>query len=135
MSAAGYMTQVAAGVEVPQAGDVRRDVVLSRARPGADFSFAGIGAVLMRGRGGVYIREVMPGQGAAAQGLRHGDKIVSVDGDDVDGLDLDKVVSLIRGEEGEPVSLDIERPGVGPISIDIDRGQVVVERRKPRRRK
>ena len=135
VSARGYLTQVAAGVEVPEHGELRRDVTLARARAGADFSFAGIGAVLMLGRGGVYIRDVMPGQGAAAQGLRHGDKIVSVDGEDVDGLELDQVVSKIRGEEGEGVSLDIERPGIGPMSVDVERGQVVVERRSRKRMK
>lgn len=133
VKAARFMTQVVAGIEVPERGEVRRDVVLAPAKPGADFSFAGIGAVLMKHDGKLFIRQVMPDYGAAAQGLRHGDLITHVDGEPIDDLELDQVVDKIRGEEGEPVSLDIERPGVGPITVDVERGQVVVNQNPHRR--
>ena len=56
---------------------------------------------------------VMPIQDTPAfrAGLKEGDIIVKVDGKDIEGMSLEKVVFLIKGEEGTQVSLTIFRPG------------------------
>ena len=48
---------------------------------------------------------------AEAAGLMEGDLIYKVDGEDMSGLDIDEVVSHIRGEEGTEVALTLVRNG------------------------
>lgn len=74
----------------------------------------GIGAVLGNEGGGVEVVSLVPGGPAAESGkLFKGDRIYAV-GDcktgvqDIEGLPIDKVVDLIRGEEGSKVCLEVE---------------------------
>ncbi|MEL6181758.1 MAG: PDZ domain-containing protein, partial [Myxococcota bacterium] len=61
-------------------------------------------------------------------GLKAGDTILRVDGEDVTSLGLGKTVELIRGEEGAAVTLEIQREGEPyPFEVGIDRGRVVFE--------
>ncbi len=60
-----------------------------------------------------YIMASAVGSSAEAAGLRFGDRIVSVQGTVVAGLDSFKVRELIRGPAGTSVALVIERAGSG----------------------
>lgn len=75
-------------------------------------SFGGIGIqVTIDEKGLVTVIapiEDTPGERA---GLKSGDKIVKVDGEDVIGMELDEVVDKMKGEEGTKVSLTISREG------------------------
>ena len=126
----GYMTQVAAGVDVPAGAEARRDVTLERADPKARFSFHGIGAVLERADGGVRIRETMEGSPARTFGLEAGDVITGIDGEDARELRLAEVIHKIRGRQGVPVALEVEREGQGRVTIEVERGRVVVKKRR-----
>jgi carboxyl-terminal processing protease len=55
------------------------------------------------------LSEVFPGGPAQAGGLREGDFVVGVDGEDVRGEPLAEVVDRIRGEPGTEVVLEVER--------------------------
>ncbi len=129
VSARGFVTQIAAGLEVPGRGTLERDVVLSRAHKGDAFAFHGIGAVLMKHGDHALIRETIEGHAAATYGLRPGDRILAVDREPVADLRLDQIVERIRGEEGVPVELEIDRPDEGLMTVEIERGQVVVRER------
>jgi carboxyl-terminal processing protease len=72
-----------------------------------DVSYGGIGA-RMRGPQATVL-EVFRGSPAERAGLRPGDTIVGVDGRNVGDLRLDEVINLVRGPEGTPVVLDIQR--------------------------
>jgi carboxyl-terminal processing protease len=62
--------------------------------------------------GGFFARHVFAGGGAAAAGVRRGDRIVSAD-----GKPFDPVASL-RGKDGQPVVLEIERTrGAPPVKL------------------
>lgn len=126
----GYMTQVAAGVEVPSDGERTRDIALEKSSPDANFSFHGIGATLEKTDKGVTIRETMEGSPAETFGLKGGDTILDIDGEDASDMRLVEVVNRIRGEEGVPVSLVVEREGEGRIEIDVERGRVVVKNKQ-----
>ncbi|MFH1810025.1 MAG: carboxypeptidase regulatory-like domain-containing protein [Pseudomonadota bacterium] len=128
VGAAGFLTQMVSGLDVPARGELVRDVVLGPARKGADFAFHGIGAVLRTRGDAVELMQVIPGHGAENFGLKPGDRILAVDREPVDGLALDQVVERIRGEEGVAVRLDVDRPGEGLMTVDVERGEVVVER-------
>jgi len=73
-------------------------------------SFSGIGAELATGEDG-EITVVSPISGFPAEkaGLRAKDIILTVDGESITGMNLDKAVSKIRGEKGTEVTLEILR--------------------------
>ena len=75
--------------------------------------FYGIGAYMTmdRNTGLALITGTVPDSPAEKAGIRSGDIIVEVDGEDMSGKDLDQVVSLIRGEEGTDVTLTLYREG------------------------
>jgi carboxyl-terminal processing protease len=76
---------------------------------GGEVSYGGIGA-RMRGPAATVV-EVFPGSPAERAGLQPGDTIVAVDGQPVEGWRLDEIITLVRGEEGTPVVLAVERAG------------------------
>lgn len=74
-----------------------------------DNSFEGIGAVLTQRDDLTIIENPMEGRPAWKAGLRAGDIIHKVDGNDVTGMLLSKVVKQIRGKRNTVVTLTISR--------------------------
>ena len=74
-------------------------------------SFYGIGVQILRHEDGVYIRSVVEGTPAARAGLRYGDRIVEVDGQDARDWSSDEVSKHVRGERSKAVQLKVERAG------------------------
>ncbi|MFI2432555.1 S41 family peptidase [Streptomyces sp. NPDC018693] len=80
-----------------------------------DGRYTGVGLGARRQRDGrIEVTRVQSGSPAAAAGLRAGDRLISVDGRQVDGLPVTDVVSLLRGDAtdaaaGTPVTLRLER--------------------------
>lgn len=74
--------------------------------------FGGLGISI--DKKGDYITVVSPIEGTPAynMGILSGDKIVSVDGENVVGISTDEVIKKMRGEKGTKVIIGIERPGV-----------------------
>lgn len=123
----GYTTQIAAGVDVPAGGEAVRDVVMEKAEGRARFSFHGIGATLGKEGDGVVIRDMMEGSPSQVFGLKEGDRILGIDGESARQMRLTEVVNRIRGREGVPVSLEVERAGEGRVTIEVERGRVTVK--------
>jgi carboxyl-terminal processing protease len=91
-----------------------------------EVKYAGIGA-RMRGPQPT-VTEVFPGSPAEQAGLRVGDVLLQVNAEPVDGLTLDKTISLIRGPEGTTVELLIRRPGVEELlTLPIQRAQISLD--------
>lgn len=100
-----------------------------RERQQSDLSgtFSGIGAQL-------GIREQLPvivapfdGSPAAQAGVKAGDIIIQVDGNDVTTLPLNEIVALIRGPEGTDVTLSLLRPDENrSLEVTITRGEIKV---------
>ncbi len=88
--------------------------------------FAGIGAVVNAGEGGgATIAAVVPGGPAERIGVEPGDRILTVDGASVEGMELADIVKRIRGKEGETVTLTLQREGRNePLSFEIKRERV-----------
>lgn len=79
---------------------------------GLDGRWTGVGLWAERGPGGmIEVDKVQPDSPAARAGLRAGDRLLSVDGRAVTGLAVNDVISLLRGEEGTPVVLNLSRGG------------------------
>ena len=87
--------------------------------------FTGIGVSILRHRDGVYVQTPIEGTPAAKAGLRFGDRIVEVDGKDAREWTTQAVSKAVRGPEGEPVTIKIERAGSqAPLFFTIRRGSV-----------
>ena len=68
---------------------------------------------------------IIDGTPAQESGLRAGDLIYKVDGTEVQGMELEQVTSLVKGEEGTAVHLTIIREGESDyLEIDVVRRQV-----------
>ena len=81
-------------------------------------TFEGIGANVTVRDGRVTIVAPLPDSPAQRAGIMPADVILAVDGELVEGFSLGMVIDRIRGPEGEPVRLRIERPETGEV-IDV----------------
>ena len=87
--------------------------------------FTGIGVSILRHRDGVYVQTPIQGTPAAKAGMRFGDRIVEVDGKDARDWTTPQVSKAVRGPEGEPVSIKVERAGhESALYFTIRRGSV-----------
>src|SRR5215213_6223153 len=87
--------------------------------------FTGIGVSILRHRDGVYVQTPIEGTPAAKAGLRFGDRIAEVDGKDARDWTTQAVSKAVRGPEGEPVTIKVERAGSqAPLYFTIKRGSV-----------
>jgi len=87
--------------------------------------FTGIGVSILRHRDGVYVQTPIENTPAAQAGLRFGDRIVEVDGRDARDWTTPEVSKAVRGPEGEPVTIKVERAGSqAPLFFTIKRGFV-----------
>lgn len=77
----------------------------------------------------IIVEEPMEGSPAEKAGIKKGDRIIKVDGADVNGKSLDDVVKTIRGKAGTVVKITVTRDdgkgGTVEQTIDITRAQVV----------
>jgi len=90
-----------------------------------DEKVVGIGVGVQLGEDGVEVLYTEAGGPAAEAGLEAGDVLVKVDGVSLEGMILDEVAALIRGEEGTRVVLTYRRDGRLK-NIRVERRLVVV---------
>jgi carboxyl-terminal processing protease len=89
--------------------------------------FTGIGAYVGMKDGLPSIVAPFEGSPAEQAGVKAGDIIIEVDGEDVTTWDISDVVDVIRGEEGTEVVLTVLRPEEGEgLDIPITRGEITV---------
>ena len=100
------------------------DYALSR----GDFSgtFQGIGATIQQVGDYVVIQRPLPGTPAEKAGLKAGDQLLAVDGEDSKGWSVQKTVTRIRGRRGTTVELQIRHPDGKQESYKIVRDEVLV---------
>lgn len=88
--------------------------------------YAGIGSMIMQRDGNVYISEPLIGSPAQQSGLRAGDRIVTIDGDSVNGWTTEKASTRLKGSAGTVVKVTVARPYVTDsiIAVDITRRKI-----------
>jgi CubicO group peptidase (beta-lactamase class C family) len=87
--------------------------------------FGGIGLDVSRAGGELKVLGPLAMSPAARAGLRTGDVISAIDGVATTGLDIDAIISRLRGALGTEVTLDVRRGGVeGSNRIVIVRGLI-----------
>ena len=83
--------------------------------------YAGVGAVIRyhKKHDRVVIVEPYEGMPALNAGLRAGDILLSIDGEDLKGLTVDKVSEKLRGEPSTQLSVRVKREGVTDSLLEV----------------
>lgn len=89
--------------------------------------FGGLGIEISEQNGVPKIISPIDGTPAARAGLQPGDLIVEIDGQSSQGLNLDKVVRVLRGAPGTKVTLSILRGAKEPFEVIITRSIIEVQ--------
>jgi carboxyl-terminal processing protease len=93
-------------------------------------SFAGIGVLLSRPQDNQppLIAEIFPNSPASASGLKRGDRIIGVDGQDVSGQQVGDIAQLIRGQANTQVRVQVKRlSSPQPLQFTVRRALVQVD--------
>jgi len=97
------------------------------ATTGLEGEYEGIGAWVSTDGEYLTINEPMPGSPAEEAGLKPGDQVIGVDGEDVTGLAPELVRMRVLGPKDSTVILTILRTGVDePLDVEIQRGRITV---------
>jgi carboxyl-terminal processing protease len=91
-----------------------------------DGAFQGIGATVSRQENYVVIVQTIPDTPADRAGLRPGDIILAVDGEDAEGWTVERAVLTIRGPRGTTVELTIRRTDGTEETLAIERDEIPV---------
>ncbi|NKC00677.1 MAG: PDZ domain-containing protein [Pseudomonadales bacterium] len=94
--------------------------------------FGGIGIELGLVDGYFTVVAPMDGTPAAAAGLEPGDRITAVDDDPIKGMKLSRLIKILRGEPGSPVTLSIFREEEDAFDVTLERAIIRVASVKSR---
>jgi hypothetical protein len=118
---AGHRTRIVGGLDGRGPG-ARVDVALDPAGDGgATRDWVGVGVALAESARGVTVVGVVEGSPAARAGVREGDRVARIDGDDAADFSLVTCLQRLRGEEGSRVRLSLARDGAAPIDVALAR--------------
>jgi carboxyl-terminal processing protease len=99
----------------------------SQAREGLTSEYEGIGATVQQDEatGALVIVRPLPGSPAEASGILSGDEIVTVDGEDITGMDQSTIIGMVKGPAGTDVVLGVRRNGAEElVEITVTRAQI-----------
>jgi carboxyl-terminal processing protease len=101
---------------------------LARMNEQIEGKFGGIGVRFFILRDTICVTHVIPGSPSEAAGLKAGDKIIQVDGKRVTRIKItnEKVMSLLKGQEGTTVALGIKRKN-NVLKKSVVRGSIPIE--------
>ncbi len=91
-------------------------------------NFGGVGAVLELNENGEIILFPIEGNPAELAGILEGDILIAVDGQKIDqGMSIEEVADLVRGEEGTKVTLTVLHPNaIEPEEVTIVRAAILL---------
>ncbi len=88
-------------------------------------SYYGLGVTIASIDGDITIQAIFEGSPAYKQGIRRGDVIARVEGEDMKGWTTQQAVSRLKGPKGTPVNISIRRRGAeGLIDMEVIRDEV-----------
>jgi carboxyl-terminal processing protease len=99
---------------------------LEARRDRTDRAYYGVGLQVAQRDEDVVVVRVYEDSPADREGVKAGDRIVSVDGEDAQGRTLDEVVSVIRGEEGTEVTIGVRTGDAPPRELTMTRARIRV---------
>src|SRR5215475_8887546 len=142
----GVMNLVQKGYVHPvEADELTKDALkgmLSRLDPHSDYmdeqefrqsqadiagKFGGLGIQISQQAGIPKVSSPIDGTPAARAGIQPGDLIISINRESTHGMDLEKVVALLRGKPGTSVDLTISRGTQPPFDVKLTRSIIQVQ--------
>jgi hypothetical protein len=117
----GYRHKLVSGLLVSSGNTTTKDITLTK---GNGFELSGIGANVGSSGNGIAFAGILPGDPAELGGLHPGDRIVRIDGEEIDGLSIEDTIQRLRGEPGTVVGITVERDGA-TLDVTITRAAVV----------
>jgi hypothetical protein len=121
----GYRVRLLSGLRVDSHRTLTQDVALTAIDGGPSLELSGIGANLVQNQGGISLGAVFTGDPAERAGLRAGDHVLSVDGEDTDRMSVVDALQRLRGEAGTPVSVSVQRQSGEIVDVLITRAAIV----------
>jgi hypothetical protein len=109
----GFRLRLLSGLRVDPRGVLTLDVSLTTFDGGAGLEYAGIGASLQQTPDGILLGNVFPGEPAERAGLRSGDRILQIDGEQASAMSVADVLQRLRGEAKTTVGVSVVRPDTG----------------------
>ena len=98
-----------------------------------DGSFGGLGIEIGSDKGRVLVITPLDDSPASRAGIQPGDELLDINGKSLDGLGLDEVVGLLRGEVGTKVTLTLGRAHQDhPVKLTLTRANVKLQSVKSR---
>jgi len=87
--------------------------------------YGGVGLEVVERNGYVTVVGPIPGTPGERAGIRAGDWFVEIDGQDGEGMEVDRAVDILRGRAGSAVEVLMGRPGVDePIPFELRREEI-----------
>jgi carboxyl-terminal processing protease len=87
--------------------------------------YGGVGLEITERNGLVTVVTPLPGSPGTRAGVRAGDQIIEVDGENAEEWSVDEAVERLRGRPGTEVDVQVRRPGVdAPIPFTITRAVI-----------
>jgi carboxyl-terminal processing protease len=89
--------------------------------------FEGIGVSLGFHHDTLTIESVLEGTPSYNRGVLAGDRIIAIDGVSTIKMGMKEIKMALRGEKGSAVILDIFRPGIGRLNLQVERATVEIK--------
>lgn len=89
--------------------------------------FGGLGIEVTMEGGLVKVISPIDGNPAQKAGIKSGDYITAIDGQQVMGMSLDEAVSKMRGKLGTKVKLTVRRPNEKPFDVTLKRSEIKIQ--------
>jgi carboxyl-terminal processing protease len=89
--------------------------------------YYGIGVTIVQVDGDITALSVFEGSPAYKKGIRKGDVMSKIAGEDAKGWTTEQAMLKLRGQRGTPVQIDIKRRGyAAPIPVELTRDEVII---------
>jgi carboxyl-terminal processing protease len=87
-------------------------------------NYSGVGLQVQDKDNKIYIVSVFEDTPAKKAGVLPKDIILKVNGTSVTGADMDKAVTMMKGADGTPVTIDLYRDGKGEFAVTMNRAKI-----------
>jgi carboxyl-terminal processing protease len=88
--------------------------------------YGGVGAQIIKMGDNVVVSEVYEGNPAQKSGLMAGDKVLSIEGKSMVKKSTDEVSTAMKGPKGTSISMEVERPNQGKITLNLTRDEIKI---------
>jgi hypothetical protein len=121
----GFRVHLISALRVDPRGTLTQNVVLTSFDGGPGLELGGIGANVVGSPDGIAFGAIYPGDPADRAGLKAGDRVTRVDGEDTDHMSVADAIQRLRGEVGTTVGVSVARANGETLDVFITRGTIV----------